>query len=282
MDVRVVHIENEFATAMISLFGAQLLTWQPKRELYPVLWMSPMAKFNGRSAIRGGVPLCWPWFGKHSSTASAQSHDYARLSVWELDSVEVLPDGRTEVVMTLPPIMQTGEYRCPGLCNPVRLVIGEVLDIQSTSRNDSGAELSVTEGFHTYFQISDVANAEVTGLSGCDYINLLSANQKCHQTGNILFGQEVGRMFDNCERVTAIEDRGYGRKIVISSQGSRSIAVWNPGHVTASKMEDLGERGWRTMVCVESANALENQVTLKPREAHTLAVTYGVEDLAQQ
>ena len=182
--------------------------------------------------------------------------------------------------MTLPPLIQTGEYRYPGLCNSVRIVTGEVLDIESTSRNDSDADLSPTEGFHTYFQISDVANAEVTGLSGCDYINLLSANRRCHQTGNILFCEEVGRIFDNCERVTAIEDRGYGRKIVISSQGSRSITVWNLGKVTASKMEDLGEQGWRTMACVESANALENQVTLKPSETHTLTVTYGVEGLA--
>lgn len=154
--------------------------------------MSLLAKFDGQSAISGGVQLCCPWFSKHPSIPGAPSNGYARFSVWELNSVQTLPDGRTELVMTLPPVTRTGEYRYPGLCNSVRIIIGDVLDIQSTSRNDSSVDLTLSEGFHTYFQISDVANAVVTGLSGCDYIDLLSANQRCHQTGNIFFGEEVG------------------------------------------------------------------------------------------
>jgi D-hexose-6-phosphate mutarotase len=277
--VRVVHIENEFATASISLFGGQLLSWQPKRESQPVLWMSPLAKFDGKAAIRGGVPVCWPWFGKHPSSPTAPAHGYARLSTWDLVRIETLAGGRTEVVMALPRDMRTGDHRHPGLCNSVRIVIGEDLDIQSTTRNESNATLNVTEGLHTYFQVSDVANARVTGLSGCDYVDLLSENRLRHQEGAIDFGEEVGRIFSHCDRASAIEDRGYHRRIVVRSQGSRSIAVWSPGKLTAAKMEDLGEYGWRTMVCVESANALENQIALAPGAIHALAVTYSVETL---
>lgn len=162
--VRIIHIENDCATASVSLFVGQLLTWQPWEETHPVLWVSSLAQFDRKAAIRGGVPIFWPWFGEHPSSLTAPSHGYARLSVWELDSFEVLPDGRTEVLMTLTPEKQTHKYRYPGLFNTVRIVIGEVLDIQSTSRNDSDADLSLTEGLHTYFHTSDIENAEVTRL----------------------------------------------------------------------------------------------------------------------
>jgi D-hexose-6-phosphate mutarotase len=278
--VRVVHIENESAVASVSLFGGQLLTWQPKRESQPVLWMSPLARFDGKAAIRGGVPLCWPWFGKHPSSSAAPAHGYARLSTWEIDRIEALADGRTELVMSLPREAQSGEHRHPGLGHTVRLAIGDVLDIDSTTRNDSPEALRVTEGLHTYFQISDVANTQVSGLSGCDYVDLLADNQLRRQEGSIGFGEEVGRIFVHCDKASVIEDRGFKRRIDVSSRGSRSTAVWNPGLQTASKMADLGSESWRTMVCVETANALEDGLTLAVGETHTLSATYSISPIA--
>jgi D-hexose-6-phosphate mutarotase len=277
--VRVVHVENDSAIASISLFGGQLLTWQPKREARPVLWMSPLAKFDGKSAIRGGVPLCWPWFGKHPSSSTAPAHGYARLSTWELERIETVADGRTELVMSLPPEARSGEHRHSGLGHTVRLVIGDVLEIDSTTRNDSNETLRVTEGLHTYFQISDVAEAQVSGLSGCDYVDLLADNQLRRQDGSIGFGEEVGRIFLHCDKTAAIEDRGYRRRILVSGRGARSIAVWNPGLHTASKMADLGSEAWRSMVCVETANALDDAIMIPAGQQHTLSVRYAVEAL---
>jgi glucose-6-phosphate 1-epimerase len=275
--VRVLHIENKFTTAQISLFGGQLLTWQPKQETHPVLWMSPLARFDGNVAIRGGVPLCWPWFDKHPSLPTAPAHGYALLSTWEPDRIEMLDDGRTELLISLPTEAQTGENRCLGLGQTVRFTIGKMLDIELTTRNESAEALTVTDGLHTYFLISDVTKAFVTGLSGCNYVDLLNENGLSYQVGLIAFGEEVGGIFTKCDRVTAIEDSGFSRKISVRSQGSRSIAVWNPGKLTAARVPDLGEQGWRTMVCVETANALENQVMLEPGATHALTARYSLE-----
>jgi glucose-6-phosphate 1-epimerase len=278
--VRIVHIENKAAVAAVSLFGGQLLSWQPRRETQAVLWMSSLAKFDGKTAIRGGVPICWPWFGKHPSSSTATAHGYARLSNWNLEHIDSRDDGSTELVMALPREAQSGENRQPGLGNSIRLVIGDTLDIESTTRNDSKVAQRVTEALHTYFQVSDVAQVQVSGLSGCDYADLLDDNRIRRQDGNIRFGEEVGRIFVRCDKASVIEDSGLRRRIHVTSRGSHSIAVWNPGLHTASKMTDLGSEAWRSMVCVETANVLDDAIDIPAGEQHTLSARYAVEALA--
>lgn len=278
--VRIAHIENDSATASISLFGGQVLTWQPKRAADPVLWMSQLAKFDAKTAIRGGVPICWPWFGKHPSAATAPSHGYARLCAWELDRITSLGDGRTEVVMSLPQSAQSGDHRLANLSLSARVLIGDALEVALTTRNKSAAPVHVTEGFHTYFQVSDIADVQVTGLNDCEYVDLIDNNRRRHQAGAIEFAGEVGRVFVSCERTCTIEDRHLGRVIRVASTGSQSLAVWSPGLNTASKMVDLGSEGWRTMVCVETANALENGLVIATGQQHTTSAIYTVAPLA--
>jgi len=278
--LRTVHIENDLATASISLFGGQVLTWQPKHATDPVLWTSHLARFDAKTAIRGGVPICWPWFGKHPSAAIAPSHGYARLCAWEIDRIASLRDGRAEVVMSLPRSAQSGDHRLAGLSLSARVLIGDSLEVALTTHNKSAASVRITEGFHTYFHVSDIVDVQVTGLNDCEYVDLTDNDRRRHQKGAIAFAGEVGRVFVSCDRTCAIEDRQLGRLIRVASTGSQSIAVWNPGLNTASKMADLGSEGWRTMVCVETANALENAVIIAPGQQHTTSAVYTVAPLA--
>ena len=278
--VTIAHIENDSATASISLFGGQVLTWQPKRAADPVLWMSQLAKFDAKTAIRGGVPICWPWFGKHPSAATAPSHGYARLCAWELDRITSLGDGRTEVVMSLPQSAQSGDHRLADLSLSARVLIGDALEVALTTNNKSPVPVHVTEGLHTYFHVSDIADVQVTGLNDCEYVDLIDNDRRRHQAGAIDFAGEVGRVFVSCDRTCTIEDRHLGRVIRVASTGSQSVAVWNPGLNTASKMADLGSEGWRTMVCVETANALENALVIAPGQEHATSAVYTVAPLA--
>lgn len=274
--VSVIHAANEFSEASISLFGGQVLSWQPKGESVPVLWTSPLAKFDGNTAIRGGVPICWPWFGKHQTEAAAPSHGYARICTWNLDHAVELDDGRLELLMSLPRAAQLGANRIADLYLAVRIVIGVTLEVELTTHNNSASPISITEGLHTYFNVSDVGNVFVQGLDGCAYVDLTDDDRRCGQSGPITFNGEVGRIFVDCDRATVIEDRKLGRAIHVSGAGSRSIAVWNPGLKVASKMSDLGSEGWRNMVCVETANALEDAVLLEPEQQHSLSAIYSV------
>lgn len=277
--LQIINVESDLATASISLFGAQVLTWQPKSEDMPVFWTSPLAKYDGKTAIRGGVPICWPWFGKHPVESTAPSHGYVRLCVWELDGITSLEDGCVELVMSLPRSAQVGSSRLPGLDLSARIVIGTTLEVSLTTRNRSADSVPVTEGLHTYFHVSDVENVQVVGLEGCEYVDLTAGNQRQQQVKLINFQGEVGRIFTNCDKPTVIEDRAFGRAIHIAGLGSSSIAVWNPGMETASKMADLGCEGWRNMVCVETANALENAVIVEPQQEHSLSAIYSVSPL---
>lgn len=274
--VSIVHVTNELCEASISLFGGQVLAWQPKGESVPVLWTSPLAKFDSNTAIRGGVPICWPWFGKHPSAASAPSHGYARLCTWDLDQAVELDDGRLELLMSLPRNAHLGADRIADLYLKVRIVIGVTLEVELTTHNKSASPISITEGLHTYFNVSDVGNVFVRGLDGCAYVDLTDDDRRCGQLGPITFNGEVGRIFVDCDRATVIEDRGLERAIHVSGAGSRSVAVWNPGLEVASKMPDLGSEGWRNMVCVETANALENAVLIEPEQQHLLSAIYSV------
>lgn len=278
--LRIAHVENDAGTATISLFGGQLLGWQPKHAAEPALWTSSLAKFDGKTAIRGGVPICWPWFGKHPTAASAPAHGYARLTPWDLESIHSRPDGRTEVVMTLRPAAQAGEYHLRAVELAARFLIGHTLEISTTSTNRGEQPIDITEGLHTYFHVGHVEHVRVSGLQGCEYVDLTDGNQRRVQAGPIRFeGTEVGRIFTGCKRSCTIEDPGLGRIIRVDATGGHSIAVWNPGLATASRMADLGHEGWRHMVCVETANALEDKLTLAAGASHTVAATYTVSPL---
>lgn len=276
--VSVIHVANEFSEASISLFGGQVLSWKPRGESVPVLWTSPLAKFDGNTPIRGGAPICWPWFGKHPTMSCVPSHGYARLCTWDLDHAVELDDGRLELSMLLPHTAQFGA-RIAYLHLSVRIVIGTTLEVELTTHNKSASPISITEGLHTYFNVSDVGNVFVQGLDGCAYVDLTDDDRRHSQSGPITFNGEVGRIFVDCDRATVIEDRKLERAIHVSGAGSRSIAVWNPGLEVASKMADLGSEGWRNMVCVETANALENAILVEEEQKHKLVSIYSVSKL---
>jgi D-hexose-6-phosphate mutarotase len=184
--------KNDLASASISLFGGQVLTWQPKQAKDPVLWMSRLAKFDAKTAIRGGVPICWPWFGRHPGAATAPSHGYARLCAWELDRITALGDGRTEVVMSMPQSARSGDHRLADLGLSARVLVGDSLEVALTTHNKSAASVRVTEGFHTYFHVSDIADVQVTGLSDCEYIDLIDNDRRRRQTGGHRICWRVG------------------------------------------------------------------------------------------
>lgn len=275
----VLAIENEFSIASVSLFGGQVLTWQPTHTPDPVLWVSELASFDGNKAIRGGVPICWPWFGAHDDDRSLPGHGYARLRTWQIDSLQWIDDVGTELILSLPPAPDQGAGNLPGGRLIQTLRIGSSLDIALTTHNSGHVPLRISEGFHTYFQIANIDEVAVTGLEGRPYVDLTQDNRRDRQESGITFGAEVGRLFVGSNDSCQIEDRKLGRRIRVEKTGSLSTAVWNPGLEVASKMSDLGPGGWRTMVCVETANALEDTVVVAPGAEHTMGARYLVESL---
>lgn len=275
----VAEIDNPLATATISLYGGHIAAWRPKHQVAPVLWLSKRVKFVPGKAIRGGVPICWPWFGAHPSDKKLPGHGYARISPWEVASVSTLSSGATEITLTLLGSDLSSAQWLNMVRLSVRITVGDALEVALTTANDSEQEIVLTEGLHTYFQVSDIANIRVLGLDGCEYVDLTSENIRRRQAGSVMFDGELGRIYVNTRATCVIEDPSLNRRIRIEKSGSLSTAVWNPGAITAGKMDDLGSDGWCDMVCVESANAVGNQVAVSPSASHTLGSIYSVESM---
>ena len=159
----------------------------------------------------------------------------------------------------------------------LRVTIGDTLEIALKTLNESEHEVTFTKGLHTYFQVSYIDNILILGLDGCEYIGLLNQNERCTQAAAISFNDLLGRIYLNSQATCVIEDPKFQRRIRIEKSGSNSTAVWNSGQIVASTINDLGPSGWRNMVCVESANALQNAVKVLPSFTHEHNAFYSVE-----
>lgn len=271
-------INNAHASASIALQGAHLMTYQPNGE-NPVIWLSKYTKFASGKSIRGGVPICWPWFGPHTSDAKLPGHGYARTVMWEVLESKVQPDGSTLIGFGL---LETDATRAqwPNSSSvKIEMNIGKTLHIELVTHNNGKQAFMLGEALHTYFHISDVAQMTIRGLEGCTYLDKVGESATRTQKDGIVIESEVDRVYINTASDCVIEDRGLKRAIRIAKQGSRSTVVWNPWTEKADKMGDFGQEGYRGMVCVESANAFDNVVSISPGETHRLAVTYSVEVL---
>jgi D-hexose-6-phosphate mutarotase len=277
--VVIADINNAHGTASISLQGGQILSWQPTSTAEPVIWLSSAATFAPKKAIRGGIPVCWPWFSAHATEASFPMHGFARTQPWQVKSTRSLDDGSTEISFTLPitaamQAMWAHQTQVDMLIN-----VGETLKIALITRNLGDVDFTITEALHTYFAVSSIAQIEVNGLHGVHFHDKAAGWTEGDQTGAISFGEEVDRVYVNTPDRCTIVDAGFKRRIHIAKLGSQSTVVWNPWAARAAQMGDLGQDGWKRFVCVESANALENAVTVPTGKSHTLAVEYRVESL---
>jgi D-hexose-6-phosphate mutarotase len=271
-----VNVQNTLASAKIMLQGAHILSYQPANET-PVIWVSPKAKFVAGKAVRGGVPICWPWFGNHATESSYPAHGIARTAAWEVIDSEKMPDGATRITFELQ-IDEAAAALWPHPCTLHNIVtVGHELTIELVTQNTGSSPFTITEALHTYFVIGDIDAAQVSGLAGCEYIDKVDGGKRKTEPGKVRVTSEVDRVYLNTKANCAIEDHQLDRRIVVSKTGSDSTVVWNPWGEKAAQMADVGEGNHRTMLCVESANAADNAVTVAPGHSHCMKVVYMVE-----
>jgi len=274
----VAEVANQHALSNIALQGAHIATFQPRGE-EPVLWLSPKAKFAPGKSIRGGAPICWPWFGPHKNDSKLPGHGYARTVPWDVLETKALPDGSTFLRFGLVESDATRAQWPHASTVQLEVTVGKALRVELVTSNTGKESFELGEALHTYFQISDVANMTIRGLENCEYLDKVKDFARFNQQDGIVIESEVDRVYVNTAADCVIEDKGLKRAIRIAKQGSKSTVVWNPWTEKAEKMGDFGPALHRDMVCVESGNALENVVTLAPGETHRLVAVYSVEKL---
>lgn len=275
-ELPVIEIKNSYASAIISLQGAQILSWIPRGE-EEVIWLSEDASFATGKSVRGGVPICWPWFGAHISNEVFPAHGFARTTLWHVLSTEALADGNTCICLSMVPDADNADMWPADTNVQFQLTIGKKLQLELLTHNNGSKPVTISQALHTYFNVADVTNLLLHGLEDTDYLDKPDDFKRKHQKGAICIDQEVDRIYLDTVSDCVIEDKTLKRNITISKTGSRSTVVWNPWQEVAEKMGDLGEQGYKHMLCVESCNAADDAVVIDPGKAHTLWVQYEVE-----
>ncbi len=277
-DIIVVEVHNQHASAKISLQGAHILSWVPKGE-EEVIWLSKDATFAKGKSVRGGVPICWPWFGAHATEKSFPAHGFARTVNWQVTKTEALDDGTTNINFTTQVLDESKAMWPEDTQVEYRLNVGKKLEMELVTHNNGRAPITIGQALHTYFNVADVSNVLLHGLDDTVYLDKLENFASKHQHGHVTIDQEVDRIYLNTSNDCVIEDKVFKRNIIIIKCGSNSTVVWNPWQKIANKMGDLGEDGYKKMLCVESCNAAYDVVTIEAGKAHHLWVQYEVQKL---
>jgi glucose-6-phosphate 1-epimerase len=258
----------------IYLYGAHLVAWQPDGA-EPVIFLSEHSKYEAGKAIRGGVPIIFPWFGNKDN---APTHGFARTEVWDVAFVGQSGDD-LHVTLTLAPNETSRALGYDKFQLAYEVIFGKELTLRLSVANQGDQPLEFEEGLHTYLAISNIEDVAIHGLKDTEYLDKMDDFKRKRESADaIRFTGSVDRPYVNTEANVTLEDPGMKRRIVLSKQGSKTTVVWNPWSNLAATLPDLGEDEWRKMVCVEAVNAGENKITLHAKEAHTMEAKFTVQE----
>ena len=259
----------EGASAAVYLHGAHVAAFEPAGQR-PVLFMSEKSRFADGQPIRGGVPVCFPWFGRREDDPDAPQHGLARLRRWDVVDTRVMDDGavRIDLATQIDPFAVVHRVEVCGGGGPA-------LTMSLIARNASAGEARYTAALHHYFAVSDIRRVEVTGLEHAAYRQFGVEHRQGDEP--IRFDAETDRLYTNTPATCVLHDPGWARRIVVSKQGSQSTVVWNPWTDKARALPDFGDDEWPGMLCIETANIAENAVTLGAGAEHTMTARVEVE-----
>ncbi|HAS61966.1 MAG TPA: D-hexose-6-phosphate mutarotase [Vibrio sp.] len=264
--VKIVRIIHDKAVAGISLHGGHVVSYQPSDQ-QDLIWMSEKAIFDGKAALRGGIPVCWPWFGR----IAAPAHGFARTSEWEL--VEHRENDQGVIVeLALFPSEETHQI-WPHMFDARLLVeVGSELKVTLKVINIDDEEWVFSGALHTYLNVGDILQAQTTGM-GAEYIDSLQADKVCQGGEALVLTDTIDRVYTQPEAVIEVADKVLERTLCIENHGHNSAVLWNPWAEGAQSMGDMQDNGYKTMFCVEStvhAPTIKQGITLQPGESYDL------------
>lgn len=269
-------VRSPLAEAHIYLHGAHVTHFQPKGAA-PVLFMSEQSWFAPGKPIRGGVPLIFPWFGPREGRPESPAHGFARTSEWQVESITVDGDGVVTAVFELSANEQTRALWPHDFTLRYRVTIGRVLRMTLEVENTGQEPFTFENALHTYLAVGDVRETATTGLEDAEYIDKTDALQRKKQPAEpIRITQETDRVFENTRKTCVAEDFKLKRKITVEKSGSQTTVVWNPWIAKATAMADFGNIEWPGMLCIETANAAANAITLAPGKSHAMRAVVSV------
>ncbi|KUJ74039.1 D-hexose-6-phosphate mutarotase [Thiomicrospira sp. XS5] len=265
-----VKVTNAAASALLTTHGASVLSFTPLSEASSQqdwLWVSEAAIYTGEKPVRGGIPVCWPWFGP-ADKPGLPAHGFVRNQVWDLTSVSAVSPTQTELVLTTVSTPETLALWPHAFKLQLKVTIGESLEVVLTTHNQSDQPVDITEALHTYFSVSNAPEVVVDGLQGSECFDKLTYAESYFQTAPLKIHPPIDSVFIDQAEPVVIRDLGYGRCLCIEKESAVSSVVWNPGPEIIKGFADMDDQAWPKMLCVEAGNVLQNAVTVPPGSEH--------------
>jgi len=269
-----VRINSPQVVGEMYLHGAHVTSWKPAGT-DEVLFVSSQSRWEEGHAIRGGAPVCFPWFGDKSDDPKAPAHGFVRTKAWQLESIARVEDATTISMFT-----ESNESTRRWWPADFRLVhratFGLELRLELVVTNTGTTSLRFEEALHTYHRVGGIEKAGVQGLDGVHYLDKTDSNRKKLQHGVIVIVSETDRVYLNTSDALELEDPVLRRRTRVTKQNSRTTVVWNPWVQKARALSDLGDDEWKQMICIESSNVADFAVVLAPGQQHTMEATVRV------
>ncbi len=269
-----IRINTSQASAEIYLHGAHLTSWRPAGA-EEVIFVSQHAEWETGKAIRGGIPVCFPWFRDKQDDPNAPWHGLVRTKEWQLDNI-VRNGENVFVSLSTASDASTRKWWPRDFELSLRITVGAQLTQELVMRNTSAEPIRFEEALHTYYRVGSAESIKIRGLEGVGYFDNTDNYREKKQEGDIAFSGPTDRAYFNTTHSIEMADPVLRRRILITKHGSRSTVVWNPWSSGAQKMADLGDDEWRVMTCVEAANMRACAVDLGPGKEHVMKTVASV------
>jgi glucose-6-phosphate 1-epimerase len=271
-----IEINNAKAHATISTYSGQVLSYRPKSQKDDLLFVSDKAYYEDGKAIKGGIPVCWPWFGADPDAMGRPAHGFVRNRQWEVTGSESLANGSTKVVMEITDSDETREIWPHPFRLGIEITVGDSLKVELLTHNTGDKSITISQALHTYFYVGDISKVQVLGLDGIDYLDKVDGFAEKTQSGPVRINGEVDRIYKGVTGELVIDDESLERRIRIAASGSSTAVVWNPWNEIAASMSDLNDDDYKKMVCVETANAGPETVEIAAGGSYQLEAEYTI------
>jgi glucose-6-phosphate 1-epimerase len=277
-----VQITGAFGEGEIYLHGAHVTSWKPASH-EEVLFVSTKSRWEEGQAIRGGIPICFPWFRAKQDNPHAPAHGLVRTKTWQLESMIETENGENENGVAVTMFTQSDEHTrkwWPGEFRLVhRVTFGSELRLELVCMNTGTTPFRFEEALHTYNWIANIEDARLQGLDGVSYLDNIESNKEKTQRGDVIIASPTDNAYGNTQNQVDLLDANKKRRIRLRKEHSLTTVVWNPWSEGAARLQDLGDGEWNQFLCVEASNILDAAIHLAPGEEHRMAAILNVESL---
>jgi glucose-6-phosphate 1-epimerase len=269
-------IETDRCRARLTPYGAQVCEWTPAGQATSALFLSPRAVFGAGKAIRGGVPVCFPWFATHPTDPTKPAHGFARTRMWQVGDVARDDAGEVRVTLHLASDAETRASWDAEFAATLTVSLGSSLSLTFEVENTGAGDIAYEIALHTYLAVGDVEKIRLHGLERTRFVDKVDgAREKIAGEAPLTFAGETDRVFLDTTAPCTVDDPVLGRRVRVAKTNSQVTVVWNPGREKARAVADIGD-AWRRFVCVETASCGPHAVHLAPRARHAMTARIDV------